>query len=84
MYYTNPEGDLIKLPPPYPGVAAGAKRVQVMEGTVIAMIAQPGAEWEITVGEELDHIGNSLGYGTCVLAEAKEGLYLLASILYGR
>ena len=82
MYYTDPEGNLIKFPPPYPRVGAGPKRFQVMEGTVIAMIAQRGVEWKIQEGEELDHIGSYLGDGTCVLAEAKEGLYLFASIVY--
>lgn len=80
MYYIDPEGNLIKFPPPYPSVGAGAKRLQVMEGTIIAMIAQPGFQWEIQEGEELDRIGSYLGEGTCVLAEAKEGLYLFASI----
>lgn len=78
MYYTDPEGNLIKFPPPYPSVEAVPKRFQVMEGTVIAMIAQRGVEWKIKEGEELDHIESYFGGGTCVLAEAKEGLYLFA------
>lgn len=82
MYYTDPEGDLIKFPPPYPSVGSGPKQFQVMEGTVIAMIAQPGVQWKIQGGEVLDLIGSYLGDGTCVLAEAKEGLYLFASIAY--
>lgn len=81
MYYTDPEGTLMKLPPPYPSVVAGPKRFQVMEGSIVAMIAQRGYEWKIQEGKELDQIESYLGDGTCVLAEAKEGLYLFANIV---